>query len=410
MAPSRSLDPRSHRTLPWRFWIIALIVFINAVSFTILIPILYPYAKEFGLNDFQASLLTTVYALAQFIATPILGRCSDAWGRKPLLVISLLGTVLSNLIASFTGVAWVLFTARILDGITGGNNSIAGAVLSDTTSPEERPRAFGMFDAAFRLGFLTGPAISYFAQKLPPFPGVTPLGMSFFAAATIALMATLLTLFCLPETLKTPRPLELGGQLFNLAAWGRSLRQPTIAQIISLTFFSGFTFTIFTFAMQPFFMNVLHQKAENIAILISLVGISGVLTQVVAMGPLTQRFNSATLLLLALVMRGLIFLAMPILPSLLIFTGLTVLLGIINAFPLPLINASLSVQTTESNQGEVMGLSASALSIANALGPAIAGALVGLNYHIPFYVAGALTLITAIFGFQIRSTLGHKLA
>jgi len=102
-------------------------------------------------------------------------------GRKPLLIISLLGTVVANLLVSFTPFAWLLFAARILDGLTGGNTSIATAVISDTTAPEERPKAFGLFDAAFRK-VRHGPAISYFAQSLPTFPGVSSLGMSFAGA------------------------------------------------------------------------------------------------------------------------------------------------------------------------------------------------------------------------------------
>jgi MFS family permease len=136
-----------------------------------IIPLIYPLAKQFGLSDFQASLLTTAYAAAQFLATPILGRLSDVLGRKPLLVLSLLGTIAANLLAGLTGVAWLLFTARTLDGITGGNNSIARAIISDTTTPEQRPQAFGIFGALFRLGFVAGPPLSYLAQILPPLPG-----------------------------------------------------------------------------------------------------------------------------------------------------------------------------------------------------------------------------------------------
>jgi predicted MFS family arabinose efflux permease len=94
--------------LPWRFWILTLVAFINAVSFTIIIPVLYPYAKQFGLTDFQASLLTTSYAASQFVGTPILGRLSDRMGRKPLLIASLVGTVVANVIASVAAVAWLL--------------------------------------------------------------------------------------------------------------------------------------------------------------------------------------------------------------------------------------------------------------------------------------------------------------
>jgi MFS family permease len=139
-----SADPSR---LPLRFWIAALVAFINAVGFTLIIPLIYPYAMEFGLSDFQASLLTTAYAAAQFVATPILGRLSDRMGRKPLLIVSLLGTVAANLMAGLAPVAWVLFVARLLDGITGGNTSIAQAIVSDITTPEQRARAYGIFGA-----------------------------------------------------------------------------------------------------------------------------------------------------------------------------------------------------------------------------------------------------------------------
>ncbi|MEO1764693.1 MAG: MFS transporter, partial [Cyanobacteria bacterium J06629_18] len=161
---------REQFNLPLQFWIVTLIAFINSVSFTIIIPLLYPYAKQFGLNDFQASLLSTAYALPQFIGTPILGRLSDRLGRKPLLVISLLGTVLSGIVAAVTPVAWLLYVARIFDGLTGGNTSIARAVVSDITTVDQRAKAFGIFGSVFRLGFVAGPALSYVAQQLPTIP------------------------------------------------------------------------------------------------------------------------------------------------------------------------------------------------------------------------------------------------
>ncbi len=180
-------------SLPVQFWILALIALINSVSFTAIIPLLYPYAKQFGLTDFQASLLTTAYAIAQFIGSPILGRFSDLWGRKPLLLLSLSGSVVAGAIASLTPYAWLLYASRVLDGLTGGNVSIARAVVSDITTPEQRPRAFGIFDAMFRLGFVAGPSLSYLAQTIPPLPGVSPLGMGFVVAAGMALLAAILT-------------------------------------------------------------------------------------------------------------------------------------------------------------------------------------------------------------------------
>ena len=131
------------------FWIIALIAFINSLSLTVLIPIIYLYGKQFGLSDFQTSFLFAVYSIAQFFATPIIGKRSDRFGRTPLLIISLAVTVLANFIAGTATWAGVLFLARLLDGITGGNNSVAQAVISDVTNRENRVKGFGIFGAAF---------------------------------------------------------------------------------------------------------------------------------------------------------------------------------------------------------------------------------------------------------------------
>jgi MFS family permease len=391
--------------LPVKFWIIALIAFINSVSFTIIIPTLYPYAKQFGLSDFQASLLITSYAVSQFLATPILGRLSDVLGRKPLLVISLLGTAIASFVASVASVAWLLFTARILDGLTGGNMSIAAAVISDTTKPSDRPKAFGLFDAAFRLGFVTGPAISYVAQKLPPVPGISTLGMSFFAGGLMALVAVGLTLFLLPETLPQRSKFHISWQMFGFGKILKSIGRPRIGRTFLLTFLSGFTFTIFTFAFQPFFLRVLHQTTETLAIMFTLIGVMGVLTQLFLVEPLTKRFNLADVLTTAIAGRAVIFLLIPLFPNLSIFIVLAALLGIVNSFPIPLINAILSTNSSNQEQGEIQGINSSYLSISNALGPAIAGMLVSISYSTPFEVTGVLTLLTAVFAHSLKSML-----
>ncbi|NJL00492.1 MAG: MFS transporter [Spirulinaceae cyanobacterium RM2_2_10] len=396
---------RAQFNLPLKFWLVAAIAFINSVSFTIIIPTLYPYAKQFGLSDFHASLLITSYAISQFIATPILGRLSDFLGRKPLLVVSLFGTVIANLLASVAPVAALLFLARILDGLTGGNMSIARAVISDSTRPEQRAHAFGLFDAAFRLGFVTGPAIAYFAQQLPPLPGVSSLGMSFLAGAAIALVATLLSAIWLPETLAEREPLRLSWQMFGFGRLVRSLGRPRLGRIYLMTFLSGFTFTIFTFAFQPFFLNVLNQEAPMVAAVFVIVGVAGVLTQLLAVGPLTKRFNLVDILAVAIALRALIFFCIPLFPFLWAFLLGSILLGIANTFPLPLLNALLSVNSGEREQGEVLGINASYLSISNALGPAIAGLLVSLSYSTPFWVTSVLTLLTAGFALRLKSSL-----
>lgn len=426
---ARKSSRERSQPLPFQFWIVASIALINAISFTIIIPALYPYAKQFGLSDFAASLLTTAYSLSQFVATPVLGQLSDRWGRKPLLVVSLLGTVAANLLAAIAGVPWLLFGARMLDGLTGGNNSVAQAVVSDITSPEQRTQAFGIFSGLFRLGFVAGPPLSYLAQTLPPLPGVTSLGMSFLFSAAIALVAAILCFLFLGETSDQPnhppnladspgsQPTANGPQAEDRAKSGRkksrkkisftslftALTRPVVGPILLMTFLNGATFTIFTFAFQPFFINVLGQNPKNLAIAFVAVGLLAFVSQVFALEPLRKRFNIVNVLVVALIGRGLLFLLMPALPNIVAFAILLCLFGLVNAFPMPLIDSILSTRSNQREQGEVLGLNASYLSISNAIGPAFSGLLVSaFGYSVPFWVAGALTIAIAFFALTLK--------
>ena len=415
---SKSKDEKPR--LPLQFWIVASVALINSVSFTIIIPTLYPYAKQFGLSDFEASLLTTAYSLSQFVGTPILGQLSDRWGRKPLLVISLLGTVVANLLAAIAGVPWLLFCARIFDGLTGGNNSVAQAVVSDITTPEQRTQAFGIYSGLFRLGFVAGPPLSYVAQLAPPIRigrlVVSALGMSFLVSAAFALIAAAMCFFCLTETRapdqgteqiesQSARPATTKriAKKFDFVSLFTALGRPVIGRILLMTFLNGVTFTIFTFAFQPFFINVLGQDARNLAIAFVAFGILAFVSQVFALEPLRKRFTLVNVLVGALIARGVLFLLMPALPNIVAFSVLLGCFGLVNAFPMPLIDSILSTRSDQAEQGEVLGLNASYLSISNAIGPAISGLLVtAFGYSFPFWVAGALTVMVAGFALTLQ--------
>ena len=402
------MTAQTSKRLPVQFWIVTLVAFINSVSFTIIIPTLYPYAKEFGLSDFQASLLTTAFSLAQFLGTPILGRLSDRMGRKPLLVISLLGTVGANLLAAVTPFAWLLYLARLFDGITGGNNAVAQAVVSDMTSPEQRTQAFGIFGGMFRLGFVLGPPLAYFAQTLPTLPGVTPLGMSFLMSAAMALIAAILCFFFLPETQppeKCTKTLQLSWGDFGFGRLATSFRRPSVGRIFIMTFLNGATFTIFTFAFQPFFLTVLGQDTKDLALTFVVFGILAFISQVFLLEPLRKRLKLVNLLAAGLVLRGILLILIPSFPNLVAFWVLLIFFGIVNAFPMPLIDALLSLKTAAKEQGENLGTNSSYLSFSNAIGPAISGLLVTFGYSLPFFVAGVLTIAIAIFALTLKNDL-----
>ena len=145
---------------------IFLIVFIDLLGFGIILPLLPYIAEKYSANPFQIGMLTATYSFFQLIAAPILGRLSDRYGRKKLLIISQFGSAVGYLILGLSGNLPLLFLSRIIDGITGGNISIAQAYIADVTTKENRARGMGMIGAAFGLGFIFGPAIGGFLSKL----------------------------------------------------------------------------------------------------------------------------------------------------------------------------------------------------------------------------------------------------
>jgi MFS family permease len=383
------------------FWITLFIAFANSLSFTILIPILYLYGKEFGLTDFQTSLLFATYAGAQFISTPIIGKLSDRFGRKPLLIISLAGTVIANFLAGTASGAAMLFFARFLDGITGGNVSVAQAIVSDVTPAEERAKAFGLFGAVtFGLGFIVGPILSWIAQRF------FSLGAGFLASSAISSIALTLVLIALPETLQTKAAkaekwwdIGLGNLITGLAI-------PRVGILLVINFLIGTTFTIFTFAFQPYFIHVLGQDSQSLTILFAGFGLVSVVMQAKGIGLLTQRLSLVKILFIGLFMRSLTFLLMPDFPNIVYFVCVTLVFSMFNALVQPMITTLISLNSKPEVQGMAMGLNASYLNVSNAFGPIIAGLIVNQyhpeTYRYPFYLAGVLTFSVLVFAFSKR--------
>jgi predicted MFS family arabinose efflux permease len=381
------------------FWITALIAFINSLSFTILIPIIYLYGKQFGLNDFQTSLLFSTYSIAQFFATPVIGKLSDRFGRKPLLIISLAGTVIANTIAGTATTASLLFFARFLDGITGGNASVAQAVISDVTSQKDRAQAFGIYGAAMGLGFVLGPATSLLAQQIS-------LGTGFLASGAVAFIATLMTIFLLPETLqnksaKSTNIFDLG--LGNLI---KGFTMPGIGILLLINFCTGTTFTMFTYAFQPYFIQVLAQNSKSLTLLFLTFGTLGVIMQTWGVSVLNRKFNVVKILFLGLFVRSLSFVLMPLWPSITYFVVISILFALFNALVQPMISTLISLNSQPQNQGTALGLNASYLSIANGIGPVIAGMIVQqsqpVTYGYPLYLAGVLTFLVLALAIATR--------
>jgi MFS family permease len=382
------------------FWITALIALANALSFTILIPILYLYGKQFGLTDFQTSLLFSIYAVSQFFSTPVIGKISDRVGRKPLLLISLAGTVVANFLAGTTSTAAVLFFARFLDGITGGNVSVTQAVVSDIVEPQNRAKAFGIYSAiTFGLGFILGPALSFLAQKVS-------LGAGFLTSSGFALVALVIATFFLPETLKTKA--KAPENIFDLGLGNlvRGLTLPKIGILLIINFLIGTTFTIFTFAFQPYFIHILGQNSQSLTLMFVMFGILAVTMQTKGIPFLTARFGLVKIFLAAILVRSLSFMVMPIAPSISYFIAVSVIFSLFNSLVQPMVITLISLNANPENQGTALGLNASYLNVSNAFGPIIAGSIIDQSdphtYAYPLYLAGVLTFAVFLFAIAQR--------
>lgn len=388
------------------FWVTALVAFANALSLTILIPILYLYGKQFGLTDFQTSLLFSIYAVSQFFSTPVIGKISDRIGRKPLLLISLAGTVIANFLAGTASTAAILFFARFLDGITGGNVSVTQAVVSDITEPQNRAKAFGIYSAiTFGLGFILGPALSFLAQKVS-------LGAGFLTSSAFALIALIIATLFLPETLQTKA--KAPENIFDLGLGNlvRGLVLPKIGILLVINFLIGTTFTTFTFAFQPYFIHVLGQNSQSLTLMFVMFGVLAMTMQTKGIPFLTARFSLVKIFLTAILIRSLSFMLMPIVPSIYYFIAISIVFSLFNALVQPMVITLISLNANSENQGTALGLNASYLNVSNAFGPIIAGLIIHQSdprtYAYPLYLAGVLTFAVFLFAIAKRGEYTPK--
>jgi MFS family permease len=374
--------------------IIALVAVVNALGYGIIIPILYPYSVQFGLSDFQNGLLFAIFSICQFISTPLIGRLSDKYGRRPLLVTSISGTALSFVMMAFAPNAAFLFLARALDGITAGNIPVAMAVISDTTEMKDRAKGFGIIGASFSFGFISGPAISGFTVGYGTY-------VPFLIAAAISFLAVVITYFFLPETNK-----HLGevkhGKLFDFKKLYHALRDENVGLtfVITLLFFFAFACAIL-YGFQPFTNKILRLSEFEVAMLFTLFGVVGLFAQVFFVARFNKWLGPKRAFTTAIFATALSFVIMFFSRSLPVFVVASVILGLFNSTVQTLIPTILSQETDAKSQGTVMGLNASYQSIGMIFGPIVGGAIAELSVPSPFMMGAFFVMICFFLSFHV---------
>ncbi len=346
-------------------------VFVDLVGFGIVIPILPLYAERFGASPLVIGLLLSVYSLMQALAAPILGRLSDRIGRRPILLLSILGTSFGFLLMGVARTLPLLFIGRIIDGITGGNISTAQAYIADVTTPEERSKGMGLIGAAFGLGFILGPAIGGLL-------GHVSLAAPFFFAAALAFANAVALFFLLPESLPPARrhqaqaPSALRAVLEETTPW-------SLAVVLGTYFFTTVAFSLLTGTYSLFAEHRFRYTALQIGYIFAGQGLLGAVVQGVFIGRLVKAFGDRALVIAgtACLTVGLFLLPLcATTTALLCATGLIALGHSLVAAPL---SGLASRQVGPAFQGRILGLMQSAASFARIVGPVMGGWLLSYD-------------------------------
>jgi len=376
---------------------IILVVFIDLLGFSLIIPLLPYYAQTFNASDTVIGLLLASYAAAQLIGAPLLGRASDRFGRRPILLISIFGTFLGFLLFGFAESLTMLFASRILQGLTGGNLSVAQAYITDVTDAKSRNRGLGMIGAAFGLGFIIGPAVGGLLSNIS-------YSVPAFVASGLSFVNLLLIAFWLPESLTVDRRAQLTQRkpALSFSALLQALKHPLTGPLLITRFLYSLAFVILQSIFSLFALKRFNMSVVATGFVLTYVGVISVITQAWLVGKLSQRFRDTILIesgLLLLALGLLVWAFAPNIP-ILVFSVTPIALagGMLNT----IVPSALTKTVEPQEVGGILGLSTSVESATRVVSPLLGGFLLErISYWAPGVLGAVLLFIS--FAYVLRT-------
>ena len=367
------------------------VVLLDVIGFAILMPVQAYIVRQYSDEALMVAMIPVLYAGAQFFAAPLLGKLSDRYGRRPVLLVSILGSAIGYFLFGIGGALWVLFLSRLIDGFTAGNASTASAYIADVTPPQDRAKTYGFIGMAWGLGFILGPMLGGLLSGIS-------LHAPAYAAGLLSLLSAVTGYFILPESLpvekRETRPLRLAdlnpfGSILEL------LRRPIVgsllvAQCLFFFVFNGnnsmlSVFVIEKFAVQPW----------QLALLFAIGGISMAVMQGGLVGPLVKRFGERPLAIQSLLIQAVAAVGLVSVPVLWMSYPMTVINSLGTGLIWPTLGALLANSVSHDEQGKVNGVGTALGSLMSVFGPLWAGtAYDRIAPAAPFWI-GALIFVLA---------------
>lgn len=371
-----------------RLFSVIFVVFIDLLGFSLILPLLPYYAEKYGATQLVVGLLVASYAAMQLIGAPLLGRLSDRFGRRPILLASVGGTFLGFVLLGLADplgkalaqtfnpqaanlfVLAILFLSRIIDGLTGGNLSVAQAYISDVTDAQNRSKGLGLIGAAFGLGFIIGPVtgglLSQWGYAIPA-----------FAASALSFINLLLIYFWLPESLTAEIRAAMPEKrpAVTLAALLQALQRPFSGSLLITRFFFGLAFAIFQTMFAAYALQKFQLSARDTGFVLTYVGVLSVFVQGFLIGRLTKTFREDLLISACVALMAFSLAGWALAPSLfwllVVLTPTAISGGVLNT----LLSSTLTKAVQPQEIGGILGFSASIESATRIVAPILGGFL-----------------------------------
>lgn len=368
-----------------------LVVFIDLIGWGIVIPILPLLITDLSGGTILVGAIIASFSLFQFIFAPILGRLSDKYGRRPVLILSSLLNSISYFLIFFSPQLWILFAARMLAGIGSANISVAQAYIADSSTAHERTKTLGMMGAIFGLGFIVGPLLGGIVSRQ------FSISAAFAIPAVLSFLNAILIFIILPESNKSLQK-HIKIELFNLKVTREVMKPKNISFLLLLFFFVNFALSLIIGVFSLLGQQKFGWDSGQNGMYFGLIGASSFVTQMFLIRLLIKRFSEVQMIKLGLAVFSVAIVLMGLSP----FVSLMILVGIATPFAVSTImintQALISLESKDEEQGIVLGVAQSFGSLGMIVGPLLGGAIGSINLSAPFVLSGIVTAGILFFG------------